>query len=72
MGNELKWLLKEGGGVLLRTPSHNNRLTLFKSRPTYLKVGPPKYSKIQTQQICNIITNSITGKQYSKNRNLYK
>jgi len=43
-GDEPKWLLKEGGGRISRT-------SLPKIGPPHSKVGPPKYSKIQTQQI---------------------
>ena len=40
MGNELKWLLKEGVGVFLGTLSLENRPTPFKNRPTLLEIKP--------------------------------
>ena len=46
MGNELKWLLREGDvGMFSRALSLENRPTPFKSRPTLFKIGSPKYSK---------------------------
>jgi len=58
MGDELKWLLKEGGGHIWRTLSLKNRPIAFKSRSTNI-------------QICNVMS-KIAAKQYSKNSNLYK
>jgi len=40
MGNELKWQLKEGMGVFLRTLSPQNRPIPFKSRPTQVLKNP--------------------------------
>jgi len=43
MGNEVKWLLKEGGGGIFENPlslSLSNRLTPFKSRPTLFESRP--------------------------------
>jgi len=57
---------KRGVGVFSRTFSPENRPIPFESRPTLFESRSPKYSKIQTKQICNVITNSIAAKQYSK------
>ena len=65
---------KKGVGVFSRTLSPEIGPRHLELGPPYLKVCPPgpKYSKIQTQQICNVIANSIAAIQYSKNSNLYK
>ena len=48
MGDELKWLLKEGVGVFLRTLSPEYRPTLFESRPILFEIRPTQVLKIQT------------------------
>jgi len=52
-------------GAFSRTLSPENRLTPFESRPTQALKNPDITD-------CNVITNSIAAKQYSKNSNLYK
>jgi len=48
-GDELKWLLKEGGVcVFSRTFSPENRSTQFGSRPTLFESMPTQVLKIQT------------------------
>jgi len=70
MGDELMWLLKEGGGRIIREPPPENRPTPFENRPTLFESKPTQVLKVRT-----VLVNGIAGKQYrknSKNSNLYK
>ena len=40
MGDELKWLLKEGVCIFLKTLSLENKLTPFESRPIQVLKNP--------------------------------
>ena len=40
MGDELKWLLKVGGGHIFENPLSRNRPTPFESRPTQVLKNP--------------------------------
>ena len=40
MGDELKWLLKEGGGYIFENPLSQNRPTPFGTRPTLFESMP--------------------------------